>query len=50
MKELETSGIHTLEMDVTNDTSMVKGVKKIIRAEKRIDVLINIREGRNRLI
>ena len=41
MKDLETLGIHTLEMDVTDDESMVKGIEKIIRAENRIDILIN---------
>lgn len=41
MKELEAFGVRTLEMDVTNDQSMVEVVKKIIATEKRIDVLIN---------
>ena len=41
MKELETLGVHTLDMDITNDQSMVQVVEKIIATEKRIDVLIN---------
>lgn len=41
MKDLEAVGVHTLEMDITNDPSMVEVVEKIISAEKRIDVLIN---------
>ena len=41
MKDMETLGIHTLEMDVTNDESMIKGIEKIIQAEKKIDILIN---------
>lgn len=41
MEELEKSGIHTLEMDITNDESMVQAVEKIIATEQRIDVLVN---------
>ncbi len=41
MKDLAQAGIHILDMDVTDDASMVRGVKKIIDAEGRIDVLVN---------
>lgn len=41
MKDIEKLGVHILEMDVTDDESMVKGVNAIIKAEGRIDVLIN---------
>lgn len=41
MKDLEPSGIKILEMDVTNDHSMVNAVTEIIEKEGRIDVLIN---------
>ena len=41
MQDLKEAGIHLLEMDVTDDASMVKGVKDIIENEKRIDVLLN---------
>lgn len=41
MANLEAEGIHLIEMDVTNDESMVKGVKTILEKEKQIDVLIN---------
>jgi len=41
MKELKTFGIHTLEMDITNDQSIVNVVEKIIATEQRIDVLVN---------
>jgi short-subunit dehydrogenase len=41
MNDLKVAGIKLLEMDVTNDESMVKGIQKIIETEKRIDVLIN---------
>lgn len=41
MNDLEQSGIKILAMDVTDDESMVKGVKKIIDAEGHIDVLVN---------
>jgi NADP-dependent 3-hydroxy acid dehydrogenase YdfG len=41
MNDLKEAGIKLLEMDVTNDESMVKGIQKIIETEKRIDVLVN---------
>ncbi len=41
MNYLKELGVKLLEMDVTNDESMVKGIQKIIETEKRIDVLVN---------
>jgi short-subunit dehydrogenase len=41
MQELEKAGVHILKMDVTDETSMVEGVNKILTAENRIDVLVN---------
>ncbi len=41
MQDLKESGVRLLQMDVTDDTSMTKGVQEIIDAEKRIDVLVN---------
>jgi short-subunit dehydrogenase len=41
MNDLKEAGIKLLEMDVTNDESMVRGIQKIIETEKRIDVLVN---------
>ncbi len=41
MKDLTTFGINTVEMDVTNEESLVKGVQSIISKEGHIDVLIN---------
>ena len=41
MAELKTHGAKLLEMDVTDDASMVAGVGKILKDENRIDVLIN---------
>lgn len=41
MSDLKEQGIKLLEMDVTNDDSMVGGIQKIIENEKRIDVLVN---------
>ncbi len=41
MNDLKELGIKLLEMDVTNDQSMVNGIQKIIEVEKRIDVLVN---------
>ena len=41
MEELKEIGVRLLEMDVTDEDSMVAGVKEINRAENRIDVLVN---------
>jgi short-subunit dehydrogenase len=41
MKDIEKSGVKLLDMDVTDDASMLKGVEAIIKTEGRIDVLIN---------
>lgn len=41
MKDLEAIGIRTIPMDVTDETSIVNGVGKIIDQEGCIDVLIN---------
>ncbi|MVM34548.1 SDR family NAD(P)-dependent oxidoreductase [Spirosoma sp. HMF4905] len=41
MKELTPLGIKTIEMDVTGDSSMVKGVQQIIANEGKLDILIN---------
>jgi len=41
MQELKSEGVCLLEMDVTNEESMEKGVQTILNAETRIDLLIN---------
>lgn len=41
MEDLKKSGIRLLEMDVTSEESMVKGIDEILKTEKRIDVLVN---------
>ncbi|MBN2274479.1 MAG: oxidoreductase [Bacteroidales bacterium] len=41
MYDLKEAGINLLQMDVTDDDSMVKGINEIMENEKRIDVLIN---------
>jgi short-subunit dehydrogenase len=41
MNDLKEAGIKLLEMDVTNDGSIVRGIQKIIDTEHRIDVLVN---------
>lgn len=41
MTELKDAGVKLLAMDVTNETSMVKGIQEILKAEKRIDILVN---------
>lgn len=41
MINLKELGVKLLEIDVTDDNSMVSAVQKIIETEKRIDVLIN---------
>ena len=37
LKELETSGIKTIKMDVTDDSQMAQGIEKIIDKEGRIE-------------
>jgi NADP-dependent 3-hydroxy acid dehydrogenase YdfG len=41
MNDLKEAGIKLLEMDVTEDDSMVAGVNEILRNENRIDILVN---------
>lgn len=41
MDDIKALGVNVLEMDVTDDASMVKGIDTIIKAEGRVDVLIN---------
>ncbi len=41
MDDIKQLGAKVLEMDVTDDTSMVKGIETIIKQEGRVDVLIN---------
>ncbi len=41
MKDLQARGIHVLELDITNEESMVNAVNTIIEKQGRIDVLIN---------
>ncbi len=41
MEQLKQAGIKLLAMDVTEEASMVNGVKEILQAEGRIDVLVN---------
>lgn len=41
LKELESMGIRTIKLDVTNDESMTKCVEQIVKNEGRIDVLVN---------
>ena len=41
MEDIRLSGVKVLAMDVTDETSMVKGIEEIIKAEGTIDVLIN---------
>lgn len=41
MDDIKTLGVKILEMDVTDDASMVAGIDAIIKAEGRIDVLVN---------
>ncbi len=41
MEELKKSGVRLLAMDVTDDSSMERGIGEILSAEKRIDVLVN---------
>jgi short-subunit dehydrogenase len=41
MTELNDSGVKLIEMDVTDDASMVNGINKILQDEKQIDLLVN---------
>jgi NAD(P)-dependent dehydrogenase (short-subunit alcohol dehydrogenase family) len=41
MHDLEAHGVKLLKMDVTDEDSMVAGVKEILQNEGRIDILIN---------
>jgi short-subunit dehydrogenase len=41
MKAIEKLGVRLLKMDLTDDTSMVSGINKILKEEGRIDVLVN---------
>ena len=41
MGDLKETGVKLLEMDVTNEASMVAGVNEILTNEKRIDLLVN---------
>jgi NAD(P)-dependent dehydrogenase (short-subunit alcohol dehydrogenase family) len=41
MEDIRLLGVKILEMDVTDDASMVNGIETIVKAEGRIDVLVN---------
>lgn len=41
MTALQDAGCHVLEMDVTDDASMVAGVDRIVAEQGRLDVLVN---------
>ncbi len=41
MADLQEMGVKLLEMDVTDDASMIAGVNEILKNENRIDILIN---------
>lgn len=41
MNDLKNLGAKIIQMDVTNDQSMVSGVQEIIKNERKIDVIIN---------
>jgi NAD(P)-dependent dehydrogenase (short-subunit alcohol dehydrogenase family) len=41
MAGLAALGVHTFEMDVTDDASITSGVERILREQGRIDVLVN---------
>jgi len=41
MNDIQSLGVKVLEMDVTSDELMEKGIDTIVKAEGRIDVLIN---------
>lgn len=41
MAALSSEGVHTFAMDVTDDDSMVAGVRRIVEEQGRLDVLVN---------
>jgi len=41
MKDLEEAGGHAIQLDVTSDSDISTGIKKIIEEQGRIDVLVN---------
>ena len=41
MADIKEAGVKLLEMDVTDDASMVNGVNEILQNEKQIDLLVN---------
>lgn len=41
MAELKDAGVKLLEMDVSNEESMVKGIDELLNCERRIDILVN---------
>ena len=41
MSDLKDAGVQLLNMDVTDDSSMVEGLDQIIKNQGRIDVLVN---------
>ncbi|WP_028563789.1 oxidoreductase [Paenibacillus pinihumi] len=41
MNNLQQQGIHTLRLDVTDDSSMTQAIEQIIKEQGRIDILIN---------
>lgn len=41
MRDLKDLGVKLLQMDVTDDQSMVDGIKEILKNEGKIDVLVN---------
>src|SRR5829696_2496914 len=41
MQSLADEGAHVFAMDVTDDASMVAGIKQVIHEQDRIDVLVN---------
>lgn len=41
MNDLKFVGIHVIEMDVTDEQSITNGFEQIIRAEGKVDILIN---------
>jgi len=41
MADIKALGVKILEMDITNDAALAEGIDTIIKAEGRIDVLIN---------